>query len=127
MGAMRNAVVPQESEQQIFGEHQADDTPASRAQGHTHGHLALAGAATSEHEICGVAADRQQQQQHDALQNGQPADHQTLRAARRLPEGENLTGDSGVGLGKVASKLGHRGGELGLGLFARRAGLQQTE
>jgi len=78
MGRTRNAVVPQtaiaaprlapqESKQHIFREHQADNAPASGTQCHAHGHLALPGASTSQHEVCGGPADRQQQEQHDAL------------------------------------------------------------
>ncbi len=60
----------QEGEQHIFREHQAHDAPASRAQSNAHGHLALPGTSASQHEVCCVPADRQQQEQHNALQDG---------------------------------------------------------
>src|ERR1700674_4853099 len=40
----------EEGEEHIFREHQADDAPASRAECHAHGHLALPCAAPSEHK-----------------------------------------------------------------------------
>ena len=111
----------QESEQHIFRKYQADDAPASRAERYAHGHLALPGASTSQHEVCGVAADRQLQEQHNALQDGEPTDQPPLRTARRFPEWMNLGANSGAGLRIVARKLGHRRTELGLGFLACRA------
>ncbi len=61
------------------------------------------------------------------MQNGQTADDQTLRTARRFPEGKNFAADSGAGVRIVAGKLSHGVGEFGLGLLARGAGLQHTD
>ena len=69
----------------------------SGAERDAHPDLALPRAGAREHQVGGVGADRQQNEQHDALQRRQRAGDHLLRPARRLPVGQHLRGHRGVG------------------------------
>ena len=76
-------------QQQVLGQQQADDAPRAGAERQPDADLAVAGAGARQHQVRGVAADREQQEQQHALQHRQRADEELLRPARRLPEAQH--------------------------------------
>ena len=91
---------PKHAEQQVLGQHQPDHAARTGAEREPHADFAVARAGAREHEVGGVAADREQHQQHHALQDAERGDEHHLRTARRLPERHHLAADAAVGLGK---------------------------
>ena len=86
----------EDAEQQVLGEHQPDHAAGPGAEREAHADFAIARAGAREHQVGGVAADREQHQQHHALQDAERGDEHHLRAARRLPVRHQLAADAAV-------------------------------
>ena len=98
----------EQRQHQVFREQLADKAPRAGAKGQAHAHLPVARAGSREHEIRGVAADRQQQEQHHRLQDCERAHQEALRAPRRLPERKHLGLHCPIRVGVVVGQLdGH--------------------
>ena len=75
-------------------------------------------AGASEHEVGRVAAHREEEQKHHALQDDERAREHELRPAWRAPEGKDVGVHAGVRLGIELRELHHR--HVCLGLSARK-------
>jgi len=95
--------------------------PGRAPEREAHADLALPRARPRQHEIGGVAAHRDEQEQHHALQKRERAAEQPLRSARRLPERQHLARDVGVRIGIGPREIAHRRLELGARLDECRA------
>ena len=108
-----------EREDDVLRQEQADNPAWRRSEGEAHRNLPLARAGAGEHEVGRIAADGQQQEQHQALQNRERGREQPLRAPRRLPERKHFAPHRRVRLWIGLRKLTHGGVELGLRLLPR--------
>ncbi len=86
-------------QQHVLAQQRRDDAQASGAERDAHPDLALPRAGARQHQVGGVGADRQQDEQHDGLQPRQRSGDHLLGPARRLPERQHLRGHGGVGRG----------------------------
>jgi hypothetical protein len=77
-------------EQEVFNQQQTRNASTAGAEREADADLALPHRRSSQHQVRGVAADREQQQQHHALQNQQCVREHALRPARRLPERQHF-------------------------------------
>ena len=101
------------AEQQVLGQQQPHDAARTGAEGEPHADFALPRGGAREHEVGGVAAHRQQHQQHHALQDAERGGDHLLRSARRSPVRANLDADVRVGLRKGHREIAHGRRRLG--------------
>ncbi len=113
-----------EPQQDVLRQQQAGNSPRTRAERQAHAHFALTRARPRQHEVRGVPADGEQQEQHDALQDREPGHHQPHRPARRPQERQHLTAERRVRLRVGARQLPHDAVQIGLRLGERDAALE---
>ena len=114
-------------EQQAFDEQQRRDARSRGAHGEANADLALAPGGAREQQVRGVAAHREQQHQHDRLQQRERVGQHPLRTARRLPERQDLAAHLAVGLRMDVREIAHRRVELRLRGVAGDAAPQPSE
>ena len=112
------------AQDEALRQQQPGDAHRAGAEREAHAHLPLTRARAGQHEVGGVAADGEQQQQHDRLKDDQGRGQHALRPARRLPEGEHLAAHRAVGLRVGLGELPHGRVELALRLRARHRRLE---
>ena len=115
------SAAPSSASTQVLGEQQAEHAPRSGSERQPDADLPVPRAGARQHQVRGVAADGEQQQEQHSLQDAERADEELLRAARRLPEPQDPGLDRLVRFGVVVRELSHRDVELGLRRGARRA------
>ena len=114
-------------EHDVFGEQQRRHAGRAGAERQANAHFAAACAGAREQQVRGVAANRQQQEQQDALQHHQRVREHPLRSTRRLPERQHLALQLRVRFWIRTRQLAHRLLELGLCLRAGDAGTEATK
>ena len=110
----------EQRQQQVLGQQQADDAPRAGAEREAHADLALPRAGARQHQVRGVAADREQQQQHDALQHRQRA-RRASAAVRAAPARTAAPRRRSSRWSRDRSRASSRIADVELGLRLRRA------
>ena len=123
-GAERRAT---QGEHEAFGQEQLRDAPRLRAERQTNRHFLAPGARPRQQQIGGVAADRKQQQERDALEDDERGGEETLRTAWRLPERQHVRLHGGVGLRERSRQLPHDAGDFVLRTCLARVRREPTD
>ena len=123
-GAERRAT---QGEHEAFGQEQLRDAPRLRAERQANRHFLAPGARPRQQQIGGVAADRKQQQERDALEDDERGGEETLRTAWRPPERQHVRLHGGVGLRERSRQLPHDAGDFVLRTCLARVRREPTD
>jgi hypothetical protein len=111
-------------EQQILPQDQPRDARTCRAERESDADLTVPRARPRQHEVGGVAADGEEEDEHDRLQDPERCRQHPLRSARRLPERQHFGLQRRVGFRVDLAELAHHLIELRLRLRDRGPGRQ---
>ena len=111
-------------EQQHLGQRRGAEADAGRAERETNPELALADAGARQQQVGDVAADGDEDEQHQELQQPQGGAQHALRPARGIHERRDLGAERLVGSRIGRGQLAHRRVEVGLGGGARHVRAQ---